>query len=465
MHRRFRLWPGSGVVALLCLVAAAAGVLFAGKAQQPQLSAAYEAALRRPTGYPQLVAYEPMPLTDGMVDGQMCQWVPASADTTLMAALRHPQGVPRTSAAPGATIDADRAPVRIIRDTYPTYAAVAVDTVTDEVYLQDENLFGYKVFNRLDNTPPNATMTEPKRMVGGINTKLEFNCSLYVDPKSGDVYSVSNDTVDTLVIFGREASGNVPPKRELRTPHRTWGIAVDEGAEEMYLTVQHPPKVVVYNKMAEGREEPIRTLEGSGTQLEDAHGIAIDTKNNWMFVANHGSVSYSPGYDNSTGFWDASRVSGSGEFQPPSITVYPLKAEGDTAPIRIIEGSRTQLNWPAAMYLDEENGDLYVANDADHSILVFRTTDSGNVAPARVVKGPKTGIKNPTGLFVDFKNNELWVSNMGNHTATVYPRAANGDVAPLRTIRSAPLGKTALAIGNPGAVGYDTKREAVLVPN
>ena len=117
------------------------------------------------------------------------------------------------------------------------------------------------------------------------------------------------------------------------------------------------------------------------------------------------------------------------------------------------------------MYLDEENGDLYVANDADHSILVFRTTDNGNVAPARVVKGPKTGIKNPTGLFVDFKNNELWVSNMGNHTATVYPRAANGDVAPLRTIRSAPLGKTALAIGNPGAVGYDTKREAVLVPN
>ena len=179
--------------------------------------------MRRPTGYPQLVAYQPMPLTGGMVDGQMCQWVPASADTTLMAALRHPQGVPRTSAAPGATIDADRAPVRIIRDTYPTYAAVAVDTVTDEVYLQDENLFGYKVFNRLDNTPPNATMTEPKRMVGGINTKLEFNCSLYVDPKSGDVYSVSNDTVDTLVIFGREASGNVPPKRELRTPHRDLG--------------------------------------------------------------------------------------------------------------------------------------------------------------------------------------------------------------------------------------------------
>ena len=42
---------------------------------------------------------------------------------------------------------------------------------------------------------------------------------------------------------------------------------------------------------------------------------------------------------------------------------------------------------------------------------------------------------------------------------------ADGDVAPLRTIRAAPLGKRALAIGNPGAVGYDSKRDEILVPN
>jgi len=106
-----------------------------------------------------------------------------------------------------------------------------------------------------------------------------------------------------------------------------------------------------------------------------------------------------------------------------------------------------------------------VANDSDDSILVFRETDQGDVAPARVIKGPKTGLKNPTGLFVDTKNNELFVSNMGNHSATVYPRTASGDVAPLRTIRSAPLGKQAQIMGNPGAVGYDSKREEILVPN
>jgi DNA-binding beta-propeller fold protein YncE len=117
------------------------------------------------------------------------------------------------------------------------------------------------------------------------------------------------------------------------------------------------------------------------------------------------------------------------------------------------------------MYVDTENGELYVANDGDDSVLVFRVLDDGDVPPLRVIKGAKTGIKSPTGVWLDAKNQELWVSSMGNHSATVFPRMANGDLPPLRTIRSAPVGKRALAIGNPGAVAYDSKRGEILVPN
>ena len=448
-----------GTVAMLAVVAAIASwVLFGGEAEPSEWNRASEAALRSPTGFPQLVSQEPLPV----MDGEMCQWMPASASTALVAALWQEQPASGVSS----SVDADRAPLRIIRDSYPTYSAVAVDTNSNEVYLQDENLFGYKVFNRLDNTPASASFTEPKRMVGGFNTKLEFNCGLYVDPQTGDVYSVANDTVDTLVVFPRDARGNVFPKRKLATPHGTFGIAVDEGNQELFLTVEHDNAVVVYPKMAEGDDAPLRFLQGDSTRLADPHGIALDTKNNWLFISNHGSAhrmgdrgSVPPGWPSGTD------VRASGEFFPPSISVYPLKASGDTPPLRVIEGPNTRLNWPATIYMDQERGDLYIANDADDSILVFGATDSGNVAPRRVIKGAKTGIKNPTGVFVDQKNEELWVSNMGNHSATVYSLTANGDVAPLRTIRSAPLGKLALAIGNPGAVGYDSKREEILVPN
>ena len=442
-RRTFSMWSvifanRQLVLACACLILIASGVVVS------EVGVSMKGS-RRPTGEPQLVSIEP--LFAG--DGAMCEWLPASAGSSLRPAMPGPaQSSDNNGERP---TEVDRDPVRVIRDTYPTYSAIAVDTEINEVYLQDENLFGLKVFDRLADTPAAASFTEPKRIIGGIDTKLEFNCGLYVDPKNGDVYSVNNDTVDTMVIFPRDARGNMLPARELSTPHRTYGIAVDEENEEIYLTVQHPPEVVVYRKMAEGREEPKRALRGPGTLLSDPHGIAIDTKNRWMFVSNHGATS--------------ERGRGTGKFSPPSITVYPLDASGDTAPLRVIEGPKSRLNWPAAMFMDEERGELYVANDADDSVLVFRATDEGDAAPIRTIRGPQTGVKNPTGVFLDLKNDELWVSNMGNHSATVYRRTADGNAAPLRTIRSAPAGKLAMAIGNPGAVGYDTKRDEILVPN
>lgn len=404
----------------------------------------------RLTDSPQLISIQPLPAAES----QMCEWAPVRSVAMLPQERLSARGPAAASAEADLrkSTDSDRAPVRVIRDTYPTYSAIAVDPKAGEVFLEDENLFGIKVFNRTDNTPPTASFTEPKRVLGGMKTKLEFNCGLYIDPGNGDVYSVANDTVDTMVVFPHDAKGNVAPMRELKTPHGTYGVAVDESAQELYLTVEHNNAVVVYPKNASGNTKPTRDLEGDHTRLADPHGISIDNKNKWMFVSNHGHMKNR-------------KIPGSGRFEPPSINVYPLQATGDTAPLRVISGARTQLNWPAAMYLDQEHGEMFVANDAADSILVFRETDNGDAAPLRVIQGSRTGLKNPTGLYLDTKNQELWVSNMGNHSATAFARAASGDVAPLRTIRSAPAGSVALAIGNPGATAYDTKREQILVPN
>jgi DNA-binding beta-propeller fold protein YncE len=133
--------------------------------------------------------------------------------------------------------------------------------------------------------------------------------------------------------------------------------------------------------------------------------------------------------------------------------------------VRVLEGPHTQLNWPAHLYADQEHGELFVANDAGDSILVFRETDSGDAAPARVLQGSRTQLKNPIGVYLDSANDELVVANMGNHRATVYHRTVQGDTPPIRTIRSAPDGLPALQIGNPGSVAYDTKRDQIIVPN
>ncbi|MSO20296.1 MAG: hypothetical protein EXQ56_07490 [Acidobacteria bacterium] len=425
-----------------------------------ELAQSSESADRQATGQPRLVSS--IPMSDPAAP--MCEWTPVSAEAG--AAFYQPGYQPIAMQNP--TADAarnsrdlkrryipgedEKPPLRTIRDTYPTYSALAVDFNSNEVFLQDENLFGIKVFDRNTNTPSNAAFSEPKRMIDGPETKLEFNCGLYVDPKTGDIYSVANDTVDTMVIFPRNAEGNVKPMRELRTPHGTFGIAVDEEANELFLTVQHEHAVVVYRKQAAGDEKELRRIEGPLTGLEDPHGIALDPKNGVMYVSSHGN------------FNDRQKP-GTGRFDKPSITAYPLKGSGNIAPLRTIEGPKTGMNWPAAMAYDPATNELYVANDVGDSVLVFGPEDKGDVAPRRIIKGPKTGIKNPTGVYLDPKNKEIWVANMGNHTATAFAISASGNTAPLRTIRSAPQGKVALAIGNPGGVAYDSKRQEILVPN
>jgi len=350
------------------------------------------------------------------------------------------------------TVEVTRPPVRTIRDTYPIYSSVAVDPIRNEVALQDTNLFGIKIFNRTDNTPANVEATKPKRVIEGPDTKNEYNNGLYIDPKNGDIYNVAMDTADYIFSWRGGAQGNAEPQRVIKVPHRGFALAVHEEKEEIFSTNQYPPRVLVYRKGASGEEKPLRVIEGQRTGLADVHGIAIDVKRNVMFVSNWGNAS---NY----------KVAGSGTSYPPSITVYPLDAQGDVAPLRTIQGSKTQLNWAGGIALEPESGDLWVSNDVGGSVLVFKGTDNGDVAPSRVIKGDKTGLNHPAGISLDLKNKEVWVSNMGNSSATCYSLTANGNAAPIRTIRSAPLGRTSVKFGKPQAVAYDSKREEYLVPN
>jgi DNA-binding beta-propeller fold protein YncE len=299
---------------------------------------------------------------------------------------------------------------------------------------------------------------------------------VYIDPATGDIYAIDNDVSNTLTVFSRQATGNVPPDRELYTPHGTFGIAVDENAQEMYLTIEHDNAMVVFKKTAEKDDPPVRLLQGSRTGLADPHGIAIDAKNRLMFITNYGSFhekvpggkltirggSRARGKPN----WPVGDgILGSGKNLPASITIHALDAQGNTPPLRTIQGPNTQLNWPAGIAFDPKRNEVFVANDTGHSVLVFSATADGNVAPVRILSGPRSLIKNPLAVFVDTKNDELWVTNFGNHTATVYAPTATGDTPPLRVIRSTALSAPAANLGRPGAIVYDSRRDELLVPN
>jgi DNA-binding beta-propeller fold protein YncE len=479
--RRWQNWGSPLRLPLSMAVALAAAVVVVASWQVPTIELSRDAlrSSRRPTGQPQLTSVYRMPETGGA----MCEWEPASAATSFMETLQKQQAearslAPTPTAAEKAAVQA-RPPVRMIKDSYPAFSSVAVDLGHDEVVMTDEATFQILAYNRTENTLPTATMSEPKRMIGGLNTWIEYQCGIYVDQSSGDVYAVNNDTVDRLVVFSHDQKGNVPPERVIMTPHTTYGIAVDESHQELFLTTQEGAAVVVFRKGAKGEEPPIRLLQGDKTLIADPHGVAVDTTRNLLFVSNFGSVAtHSPTQKDAAGVygkyasdeknWPLLReaaVPGTGRYLPPSITVYPRDASGDVAPMRVIQGPKTQLNWPTALSLDTKRGEICVANDTGDSILVFNIDDSGNVAPKRMIKGPQSMVKSPTGVFYDWEHDEVWVSNFGNHTATVYKATASGDAPPLRVIRSAPLAVGTPNIGNAFAPSYDSKRDQLIVPN
>jgi DNA-binding beta-propeller fold protein YncE len=238
---------------------------------------------------------------------------------------------------------------------------------------------------------------------------------------------------------------------------------------------------MVFPKMADKSDPPLRSIQGDRTGLGDPHGVAVDTKNDLIFVSNFGSQNtmsrdapgaglgrYGRDGDGRGPHWPLDRdhaMPGTGRNVPASITVYPKNASGNAAPVQVIQGPKTQLNWPAGLAVDSERGELFVANDMGDSILVFSTAANGDVAPIRVLKGPRTLLRYPNGLALDHKNNELWVANFGNHAATVYRRDASGDTPPLRVIRSGPLNSNVPTLGNPFPLAFDTKRGEILVPN
>jgi DNA-binding beta-propeller fold protein YncE len=406
-------------------------------------------------GVGRLVAYEPM--------SEPCM-VPAAEQRASRreAALGTPAGQLRRS----------------IKDPFPSFAAVAVDPVRDEVVFTDESLFQVLVYDRLENARDRAS--KPKRAIGGDRTGLEFQSGVYVDEKTGEIITANNDTRDKTLVFAAGANGDVAPVRQMETPHGTFGIVEPQGRDEVLLTTQHDSAVVTYRKAADGDESPIRMLQGNATKLADPHGIAYDPKDDVIFISNFGSghdVSQQqiarvgvPSAGNGEGKqnWPLGRewaVPGSGQINRPSITVHRRDAHGNAAPLRVIQGPLTQFDWPTGLAFDPVRRELFVANDMGPSILVFDADAQGNVAPKRIIKGSQTGLANPTAVAVDPKNRELWVANFGGHSGTAYDLSASGNAAPKRTIRNAPPGTPSLMIGNPGAVAYDSKRENILVPN
>jgi DNA-binding beta-propeller fold protein YncE len=117
----------------------------------------------------------------------------------------------------------------------------------------------------------------------------------------------------------------------------------------------------------------------------------------------------------------------------PQIAIFSRLAKENSDPTRVLAGQKTLLSRTMHdIRYDEIHDEMYVTNPFAHAVLVFRGGADGEEAPIRYIQGPKTQLGGASRLEVDPVHNEIFVPGGGE--ILVFDRLANGDAAPIRTI-------------------------------
>jgi DNA-binding beta-propeller fold protein YncE len=173
------------------------------------------------------------------------------------------------------------------------------------------------------------------------------------------------------------------------------------------------PQIAVFARLADKNAQPVRKIEGQKTLLgRTMHGLTYDEIHDEFTVPQ--------------------------QFAQAILT-FRGGADGEEAPIRVIQGSKTRLVAPDHVAVDAVNSEIY-APEGD-VILVYNRLDNGNVAPKRTIEGPNVG-RQLDSIAIDPLNNLLIVGAGGfggnRESEThflVFDRTASGDAKPLLNIK------------------------------
>ena len=102
---------------------------------------------------------------------------------------------------------------------------------------------------------------------------------------------------------------------------------------------------------------------------------------------------------------------------------------------RSVSGQKTYLGRTMhGIRYDAMHDEFIVPNQFAQAILVFRGDANGEEAPIRIIQGPLTQLHDPDRVDVDPVNNEIIIPE--DDKILVFPREANGNVAPIRVLSS-----------------------------
>lgn len=340
--------------------------------------------------------------------------------------------------------------------------------------------------------------------------------------RSSDTLYIANTDHDSILIYENAgalnlSTGSADATRVISGPktglNRPSGVAYDAARDRLYVANRDGRSISVFQKdcpeanLLNGDIPPCRTLSGAATLLDLPQALAVDTRQDILYIANlgnhsilaYGNASQSATRGNLaptrtiTPHGDPSRSESllhrpAGLFvdsandrlyvvnaggNPPAIFVYEnaRSKSGGTIPDRLLSGQNTQLAGPAGIDLSVDRDRLYVldnnnASSGSTAVVVFDNFDGRcapspcNLAPSRVITGQRTGLVNATGIAYDPAHEVIYVANTLANDILIF--ALEGDLPPLK-INTGVFQTTGLL--QPNGFFYDAEIDRLYIAN
>jgi 6-phosphogluconolactonase (cycloisomerase 2 family) len=184
------------------------------------------------------------------------------------------------------------------------------------------------------------------------------------------------------------------PVRIIQDPYPTFsGIAMVPEKGEVVISDDSRASLLSYTTEFTTTEgtltEPLREIRGPKTHLGWNCGVAVSS-------------------------WENGEIYTVDNDWKDNITVFPLNANGDVAPLR--EFTVDHGSW--GIDLDRKRDELVVTTQHVNKVSFYPRTAQGDMPPKRFIQGPDTELADPHGVFVDSVNDEIFVTNHGNWRLT-----------------------------------------------
>jgi len=201
----------------------------------------------------------------------------------------------------------------------------------------------------------------PIRVIQGSRTQLKDPDRVAVDPVHNEIFVPTGDSV---LVFPREARGNVAPIRILRSDDvelEADAVAIDPIHDLLIVAGGRgvgKAQIAIFNRSDQGNVKPLAVISGPKTRLTSPRNVQVNPVQGWILVTQDGIQPLS---------FDSDEEASLASF----VGVWSIHDNGDVEPRWTIGGPYGMLKKPRGIAIDHRNQTVLVSDKRLNAVLTY----------------------------------------------------------------------------------------------